>query len=514
MKARDLLRDAAIAFSLANLLFLRRWAELFTVATPKSYYLKVALADFQGTLLALFAVGLAILLAAQLRHTGVTGRRVVGIGLALALVVLANQIGARKKPGLLGIIVSFSSNPAVAVLQTLAATIVAMLAARFWTQFRILSTRALLLLSPFVLVTAGRAAWYAHAGELERFSDRAPAVASVAPGDPGPRVVILMFDAMGRALGFDQRPAGVAMPAFDRLRAESFDATRVRRAGEHTREAVPGMLSGLQPIDGRPTGASELTLTLPDGRKESWSSLPTLFTVARENGGAATVVGWYHPYCRLFATELDGCVWYPGSTAGGQVESSVRASFLSALRGLVPFTVYRDRHARAYVAIMGDAKRELARPGRGITWVHLPVPHYPAIWNRESQALTAFNFRPNGYEAQLELADRTLADLRSEMERAGTWSSSTVLVVSDHPSQGATKKYLMKDDEVPFLLKLPGSSAHVTYSRTFSAATVYPLVSALLRGELTESEEVERWLDANAIEPDPRAAGPGDGEEE
>lgn len=501
MNAGGLARDAAISFSLANILFLRRWMELFAVAEAQSYYLKVTPADFAGTVLAFLFVGVLFTAGAQLRHAGITGRRVASLAFGFVLVLLANYMGTRKRQGLLGVYVGWTLDPPVALLQTVLAVAGLVVLVLWWRVVRTVAMRALLVLFPFAVLVLARTGWNAYTVDLERFADRAPPLSSAPVSGPGPRVVVLLFDALGRALAFDQRPEGVAMPAFDRLRAESVDAIAVRRAGEHTREAVPGIFSGIQPVAARPSGPDTLLLELGDGRVVSWTSLPNAFDAAQEAGGSATIAGWYHPYCRLFPT-LDGCSSYPGSTCGGQVEWSVRASFFSALRGLSPFTIYRDRHVRAYRALMQDATFAVTRPGRGLTYVHLPVPHFPTIWDRREKKLTAFNFSPNGYVDQLELADHALAELRSSMEKAGTWDSSTVLVVSDHPSSGATRRFRLTDQDVPFLLKLPGQTTSLEVTTPFSAATAYPLMRELLAGTITSPEEAVAWLESNALPAD------------
>lgn len=500
MRGRDLLRDGAIALSLANLLFFRRWAELFTVTQPKAYYLKLTLSDFSGTALALAFVAAVFFAGARLRVFR-WGRPLVMTAFAMALVLLANHVGIRKRPGLLGVALAWGENPSLAVLLTLGTTIGAFVFVRWQTRIRTLAVSGLLLIFPFALFNVAKLGWYAATTDFRQFEDRAPPLASVGDGGSGPRVVVLLFDALGRALAFDSRPATVAMPAFDRLRAGSVDAINVFRAGEHTREAVPGFLSGVHPDRGDAVGPNELRLVLSDGRSVSWASLPNAFRAAREAGGVATVAGWYHPYCRIFASDLDGCSMVPASTCGGQVEWSVPAAFFSSLRAMSPFTVYRDRHARGYRAVMLEAATAVSKRGKGLTFVHLPVPHYPAIYDASSGELTAFNFRLTGYEDQLQLADRALAELRAAMEAAGTWESSTVLVTSDHPSGGATRLHGLVDDEVPFLVKLPGQSSRIELAQPISAATGYPLLRALLEGEITTPADAVTWLENNALPP-------------
>lgn len=446
-------RHLVLGIAVANVLHLVAWAELFAAAQDQSYYLRLSRADFVAVPLTVLALGVVVgaLLAAG-AHLG-RRRPFVGRGYAIARVVLA----------------------------------------------------------PFVVVTFARSLYSAGTLDIEaRFKDTAPplsALETLGSGPPGPQVVVILFDAMGEAVTFDKRPAGLELQAFDRLRAESIAASQVRKAGGKTRVAVPSFLSGTKVLSAKPAGPGDLVLNLQNGR-ERWSELPNAFRDARELGGTAIVAGWYHPYCRVLAKDLDACSWYPTANSGGRVEEGVLASLGWSLRSANPFLVYRDRHARAYEALLRDARAAVSHRGAGLTFVHLSAAHFPVIYDRHAERMTLFHPSRRGHEDMLALADRTLATLRAQMENEGTWDPSTVIVTADHPAGIANRAEGIKDSRVPFLLKLPHETAGRLWDRPVSATRLgRPLIRAILAGEVYDEAGAIAWLERNAIDPPVASVG-------
>ncbi|MFH4201870.1 hypothetical protein WAJ61_20965, partial [Acinetobacter baumannii] len=88
------------------------------------------------------------------------------------------------------------------------------------------------------------------------------------------------------------------------------------------------------------------------------------------------------------------------------------------------------------------------------------------------------------------------------------WDETTVLMMSDHWWRTDAYDFFLKgnlqaeerpfaslpfDPRVPFLLKLAGVQRESVYDKPFNTVLVRDLVVALLRGELREHEEVDRW---------------------
>lgn len=441
-------RHLILGVAIANVLHLVAWAELFAAGQKQSYYLRLSRADF-------FAVPLTVL-------------------------ALGGVIGA-----VFAFIAQWSApRPRIVRATTLARVV----------------------LAPFVVVTFARALFAVATLDVEtRFADQAPPLSVLTTLDetaPGPKVVVLLFDAMGEAVAFEKRPAGLELPAFDRLRSESIAANHVRKAAGTTRTAVPSFLGGVPVRSAKPAGPGDLQLELATGERPLWSEIPSAFRDARELGGRAVVAGWYHPYCRVLEKDLDACAWQPTANSGGRVEEGFVASLGWSLRSANPLLVYRDRQLRAYRALLRDARQAVSFGGAGFTFVHLSAPHFPVIYDRHGEKLTLLQPNGRGHEDMLALADKTLEILRTQMEVEGTWDTSTVIVTSDHPAGVANRAERIKDKRVPFLLKLPHQNKGRVWEREVSATYLgRPLIRALLAGEVKTPEDAITWMERNAIDP-------------
>ena len=143
-----------------------------------------------------------------------------------------------------------------------------------------------------------------------------------------------------------------------------------------------------------------------------------------------------------------------------------------------------------YLTTLDRALRLVTRPEIGLAFLHMPVPHPPAIYNRKQHQLTAEN-RNGSYADNLALADATLGKLRQAMEASGQWDNSFVLLTSDHPLRGRGPKHPW----IPFLLKAPGQKEGLAYRQPFNNVLTHDLVMAVVRGEVHTPEEISIWLD-------------------
>jgi len=145
----------------------------------------------------------------------------------------------------------------------------------------------------------------------------------------------------------------------------------------------------------------------------------------------------------------------------------------------------------------------------GLTFVHLPVPHAPYVYDRQKGTWDTTTERQ--YFDNVALADRALGELRQTMEQAGTWDQTTVIISSDHwwrIDYWRSKKNLWAevddlneadhvDYRVPFIVKLPGQTTQLTYEPAFNTVLTHDLVLDVLRGKVTKAADVSAWLDAH-----------------
>jgi membrane-anchored protein YejM (alkaline phosphatase superfamily) len=200
---------------------------------------------------------------------------------------------------------------------------------------------------------------------------------------------------------------------------------------------------------------------------------------------------------------LDGFATHAARVIGSRGRTT---SFAVTMRdqaiALIPYVNLRRRQIAIVEAQRDEMQRAVVQGGRGLIWLHLVQPHTPWIWDPATDSYTMTQFHPRGYFGNLALADVMLGEVRSALEASGDWNSTAVLIVSDHVTP-YLPDYMkdVSDERVPFVLKLPGSLSGMTYDRPMDASVTYPLVRALLRGELRTNEEAAAWLNRQTAAP-------------
>lgn len=487
-------RDLLAAISLANLCFYRFWHQIL-FSTP----LLVPVWSWRDLLAIAANVSAFAALFWAIIRLGRRSRRLPGWHRCLYLIaplILLRVVELRYAHPLTHLW-EVATTDSVLILAAAAAALGTVYALLRWRRAILAAAEVLTLcLFAFVPVTFLQTAWVLYT-DIEVRKGGLTASAPLLPVRPGqPRVVWIIFDEMDWRYVFPPRPASLQMPEMDRLRAQSIYAESTFQTGLETSEAMMSYLAGRQVFSVEPTGKAGLRLHfLDEPNQADWPGPPNLFSQARQAGFNTAMVGWFFPYCRLFNEELNRCYSESMDTRVLDFQPSLATSIGSQLRTLSPLEV-RQRHLDRYLAMQEESRKAVADPKLGLVVLHLAVPHEPAIYLRDRGELTLFNFRSDWYFDNLALADRTLGDLRREMERADLWDQSTVIVTSDHPLRWYAMLDETVDPRVPFLVKLAGQKQGIVYQGPLHSLIAHDLTLAALRGELSQPEQVTRWLDA------------------
>lgn len=523
---RGMYKRLAIAFSVANLCFFRAWSEALSPPTFAYLYLWREYPGYAS----LISLTINVVLLTAVFYGGFTlvwrvgGPTFHNLARACFLIVFLRALnGVRAQTVSLStheLRLLFGHAGFFAIGVSLLALLILVIA-RFGLA-RVARGAAIiaLILSPFGVVGWMHATWLAV--RYGRLPERPSApIVNTKPNQP--RVLWLIFDEMSESLVFADRPASLSMPNFDRLRAEGLTATNAFPPAGRTIQSIPALLTGRLIASVKPAGPDELMLTFPAQQTAvGWSSQPDIFTEARAAGFNTAVVGWYHPYCRVIGDRLTSCLWEPNSELW-------RLSIAGRLLGqevdllpLLPFTgkirnrfmqrspeEYRIPHLAAYQKLLTAAEKEATAPNGGLTFVHLPVPHPPYIYDRRKGVLDTT--APREYLDNLALADRAVGELRQALERAGIWEQTTIVISSDHwwrtdywqPVNfdtfwsGADALNLRErvDHRVPFLIRLAGQKTPATYEAPFNTVLTHDLILEIMKGRISSSEEIPHWLD-------------------
>lgn len=494
------LGDLIFATSLVNLILLPVWYELLYAPPAQRYFLP------QPTPQSLFAVLvnlaiLSLLLGAALRlGRRIPSRTFVKLARAALLLVAVDILSFNGLPlfdhvwlpRLYGL---FGESFAIAAGAALATVIAAPflfpgIVAGVTRGLAIL----LLVLAPFTVINVLWTGWtLAVMAQPLPFVDDAPAPR--AGTRLAPRIVWLLFDELDYRVLFEARPKGLALPELDALAGEALVAVRVEEEADVTLRAVPAMFVGRALAEATPVGPSELVIrTGAAETAQSWAESQHLLAGLLEIGWRTALVGWHHPYCRLFRGYYDACT----GVFMGSIQIEDNAPFGAAVqaqaRSFDP--LFRRRNAiGAFRRTLAAAKRYAANPSFDFVFVHVSVPHEPFIFDRARGRFTVVNFSAAGYMDGLALVDRFLGEVRRALEDAELMDETTILVTSDHGWR-ASDVYIdgRRDNRIPLILRLAGRHRPVRSAEPLPARTVKELLLALARSELSQPDAVADWL--------------------
>lgn len=535
--ARHQLNNALIAFSLGTLCFIRRWYDLENLQARGLDYFRL---KPPGATLLISTICSAVLLAAIIwagwfwvERRGTPGLRKLAQAVFLLILIFPIE-SVRRYWNSQTDNFDWGSNIALWVVEIiLAAGLIAfLLGNRRVIRPARRAVMLLLFLFPALMIDL----LLNHlSAEQANFYDPLPALAMLPHGSEAHRVIWIIFDELDQHVAFDRRPADLELPELDRLSRESMVASQASQTSMWTAIALPSLISGRLFTNAQALDANDLLL-LPDGatQRVSWRGEHNVFSRARELGVNTAIVGWHHPYCRIIGDEVTHCFAMPSTHSTAALAQEAHAEEDGILKTMA--SLYRRQYQNAadmlhsadepgslwlrdreiqrdqqqqYFRIRDAAYREAVDPRIGLLFVHVPAPHLLPIYNRREKNFTLRG--PLDYLDNLALVDRTVGELRQQLEKAGLWYNTSILVTADHGLRpGAwvgrmgwtpqldqlTRREAPK--YVPYILKVAGEKEHVDLETPFSNVVSADMVLALLRGEVKSNAQAAAWVNQQA----------------
>ncbi|HVW09816.1 MAG TPA: sulfatase-like hydrolase/transferase [Bryobacteraceae bacterium] len=482
-------RDLAVALSLANLVYLRAWADLIPGGAAQLFYRKTMpgfgvyfglVADVLLLSLALFAV----LRAAPKMPRWL--QRLLPVGAAALL--LLGTVFLRTQ------LAHYVSMRALA-----AAAGIGFCAAAVWMlRFPDAAARAvrapLLAALPCLAITFLGPLYY-----LTRPSPLPPdpPLAPSLPGRPQTRVLWVVFDDWDQRLTFRNPDQAVPVPSLFYLEAHSFAATHALAAqtgvpvvNMATTAAIPSLLYGKNAAAAELENPSTDHLLFGDGSQTVFGADNSVFARFRALGFNAAAAGWYLPYCRVFASQLTSCYWdvrYDQATSIGSppVEAAADATrMLFETEGYSLFgrSLVTVRHLAEYQALLDAGKREAADPALGLAYVHFNVPHPPFFDGERGPG--------DPYLRELSYVDRAVRELMEALRVSGLDRRTAVILTSDHPARLVTPT----DPHVPLLVHFPNEQNSMVLDNEITALRIGSLAVAIAAGEVQNPEQTAHFL--------------------
>ena len=337
------------------------------------------------------------------------------------------------------------------------------------------------------------------------------------------RVVWIIFDELGFVSLSNAGKAGVRVSEFERLFSESFVAENAYAPADYTNEAIPSLLVGRKVgkvIHSSPSDA----LLYPDNDSEGadFRSSDNVFTDAAQLGKRSGIVGWFHPYSRLFQNQASYIYWRP--------IVDKRCTELSRFMPCALTVTARSLKTIPFVGLLlpegvTDLGTEVTREDVGnqierndfltakayeltnkrdldLLFFHFSVPHRPYLALEDRVG-------PPTYLTSLEIADRILGEVRRRLEASGEWENTVLIVSSDHhrrwkeptdfpflPEEG--RAIAAKDQRVPFVVRFPEHTDRLNYKPEVQTFLTRQIIDQIFKSQINSPQELSSWLEANA----------------
>ena len=324
-----------------------------------------------------------------------------------------------------------------------------------------------------------------------------------------PLIVWIIFDELSYDQVFEHRARDLALPNFDALRSQSTLFTDVQPIGLKTVKIIPSLLTG-QVVDDFAFTLQNRFRVHYDGQR-GWHALDgsqTIFADAQKNGWRTAAVGWYNPYCTIYADALDTCYWTDWDKIDGPMAQ--RKSFW--MNTFTPLQqVVREVKSRAraehdlcsydvrqryetHVDLESHALELLKTDQADFVYLHLAIPHSPNIWSRADGDYT--QWCDSSYLDNLALADLELGRVMRVLAGSPRWKDTTLIVEGDHswrvqlwdwlPAWTEEDDHASKDtfDTRPALLiHEAGQTRGTKVMEPWSLLRVHAVLEELVRGE-------------------------------
>jgi hypothetical protein len=339
-----------------------------------------------------------------------------------------------------------------------------------------------------------------------------------------PRIVWVLFDELSYRQSFGDRFQPLQMPNFDDLRKTSTLFTNVQPIINETEVAIPSILMG-QSLDRVDYGSNnQLKVGAHSAPLHNFDSSRTVFALARKNGLSTGVAGWYNPYCNMLAPYVNQCYW----TDELQKPSTFAARGL-VLNLLQPWVLYArifahprkmlsaSYRARAFGDIFQPTALEklsnltyrleiyqdlfsrdiqlLQASGPDFVFLHLPVPHPPGFYDRNTGRFATSG--RHSYIDNLALMDKTLGQILAILRQSPRWKNTSVVICSDHswrvymwtgasfwtPEDQAASHGGVFDPRPFLMVHLAGQSTPATVNEPFPLLRVHDILDDLVSGK-------------------------------
>ena len=260
-----------------------------------------------------------------------------------------------------------------------------------------------------------------------------------------PLLVWVVFDELSYDQLFEHRAQTLDLPNFDLLRSVSTLYTDIQPIGRETVKVLPSLVGGKVVEDYRFRWTNKLVLH--DQGQPGWQQIgpaDSVFADAQRAGWRTAAVGWYNPYCTVYAGAIDDCFWSnqdkiegpmaQDRTIAGNVATSLTAlgeRIVSPGRAAGQVCDYDVRQRlKTHMELEQHALQVLHGDQADLVFLHLPIPHSPNIWSRTDKGYTSSCGA--SYVDNLALADVEVGKILDILKASPRWPKTSLIVEGDH----------------------------------------------------------------------------------
>lgn len=483
---RERLEPAVVALVVATLLFGRQIAAWTTTRNRYHYHWQSSdgLALVAAVLLlavVLYGVGSALRRSERARRY-----RLYELALVVAVVAaLLSQVKALAK----------DQDPRHALaLWVVVAGVLAAAWRRWASTMAKFVGGACLIMSPLVPILLTQALLWRPWDVRERASLPGP------PPTQGPTpVVILVFDEWS---WFRLAPTGRLAPEFVNLRRLADRAvllTEARSPSYSTRISMPRLLYEER---GDIVVGDGAAWWMVDSVRRPATGVPEVFDRARRQGYRTQLLGYYLPYRALFGADAPdriltfshapkGRSWAREVVERGMANLEYWTDPLSKVIWRRYFNPLYSENWHDITLTLRSATLDalVTEADNSLLVSHLPVPHYPFIWNPDGSYRGPFEGDRRsddtaGYHRNMLYADRILGEILDTLQRTGRFDRTLLVVTSDHAwRKEPDSTVLARADaprRVPLLIKWPGQKRPMVRDERFCTLGMGPILDAVM----------------------------------
>ena len=311
-----------------------------------------------------------------------------------------------------------------------------------------------------------------------------------------PKTIYLLFDELDYRFFFEEmrdRVEGVELKTFEYMKGTSLFFTNVPNAVDDTLIAIPLITTAHKPTN---RASTKNDMNIGSGL---WSESDHIFKMFKNAGQRTSVMGYYHPLCRIFDKFTDHCRLFPR-----EKKPTLRKVMTNQFLLLLP-RFYLRSFLEEHQELEKETFEVLRSDNIDFMFIHARIPHAPTIYNAklknyilppvlENIRIYERRITPSMYD-NVQLVDLFLEKIIRILKEEGIWDASTLIIGTDHRWRKPHDGKLLKN--IPLLIKLPMQTTGHQYHKKINLTKVKPILEQIAIKRNNTVEGLSAWLDAN-----------------